>query len=253
VNADKFYDQEYWAGGRRAMPEWSPAFFERVFRPVVQAPSVLDFGCGLGYNYQRLLAARVPRYVGADASAMAVEDARRKGLEVVRVDPETGSVPLPTASFDSAVAIEVFEHLFDPLAAARELHRMLKPHGTLVATVPNFGYHPWRLLAFLRAQVPLEPPAENRWKGSHIRFFSKLTFTRMLRAAGFTDIKISSFDLASVWDIFLAMGHIAILSECARLYLPGVLHLRFLQDLYPNIFAKCLRAVARKPEPKAAI
>ena len=27
----------------------------------------------------------------------------------------------------------------------------------LVATVPNFGYHAWRLLALLRAQVPSEP------------------------------------------------------------------------------------------------
>ena len=126
----------------------------------------------------------------------------------------------------------------------------MKPGGVLVVTVPNFGYHPFRLLALLRAQVPSAPenPKENRFNGVHIRFFSKLMLKRLLRDGGFTRIKFSSFDEASVWDIFEAAGHFGLISKYARKYLPAPFHLRFLQDVWPNVCAKRLRAVGWKPE-----
>jgi len=249
MSIETFYDQDYWTEGKHGGQEISPAVFQRVMGPLIGRETVLDYGCGLGYNYQRSLVRAVGRYVGADASSMAVENARRKGLEAVQVDATNGTVPLPESTFDGAVCIEVFEHLFDPLSAARELNRLLKPGGVLVTTVPNFGYHTWRLMALLRAQVPLEPddPKENRFKGVHIRFFSKLMLKRLLRQAGFVNIKIGSFDDASVWDVFTAAGHFAAISNFARAHFPSFLHLRFLQDVWPNVFAKRLRAVASKP------
>jgi SAM-dependent methyltransferase len=238
MGTETFYDQDYWKDGKHMGIEMPPSMFQQALGPVISRDSVLDYGCGLGYAYQRQLRAVVSRYVAADVSSMAVENARSKGLEAVQVNPT-----------DGAVCLEVFEHLFDPLSAARELHRVLKPGGVLVATVPNFGYHAWRFLAFLRAQVPHEPENSkvDRYKGVHIRFFSKLNFKRLLRDAGFENIKIGSYDNASVWDIFLAMGHIAYISKLAHQYLPSFLHLRFLQDVWPNVFAMRLRAVAYKP------
>jgi hypothetical protein len=50
-----------------------------------------------------------------------------------------------------------------------------------------------------------------------------------------------------VWDVFKAGGHFGRISQFARDHFPGPLHLRFLQDLWPNVFAMRLRAVARKP------
>jgi SAM-dependent methyltransferase len=250
MDAATFYDQEYWGNGKHAGDEMPERTVRKVLAPILGRGAVLDYGCGLGCNYQRLLAASVDRYVGADASSMAVEAAHKRGLEAVPVDTANGTVPLPTASFDGAVCSEVLEHLFDPLSAARELNRVLKPGGVLVATVPNFGYHTWRLLALLRAQVPHEPEdvTKDRYRGVHIRFFSKLMFKRMLRDAGFVNIKIGSFDDGTVWDIFKAMGHFGHISKFARNHFPAFLHLRFLQDLWPNVFALRLRAVAWKPE-----
>src|ERR1041385_7496860 len=74
------------------------------------------------------------------------------------------------------------------------------------------------ILAFLRAQVPLEPedPKNDRFKGVHIRFFSKLMFERLLRTAGFADVQIVSFGISSVCDIFQAMGPVATITSFAR-------------------------------------
>jgi len=179
---------------------------------------------------------------------VALADAKRKGYQSLQIDANTGTVDSADGAFDGASCIEVLEHLFDPLQSAREIHRVLKPGGVLVATVPNFGYHAWRLLALLRAQVPSEPEDKNknRYNGVHIRYFSKLMFRRLLRDAGFVNISIGSFDNGSVWDIFLAAGHFGLISQFARDHFPGPLHLRFLQDLWPNVFAYRLRAVARK-------
>jgi SAM-dependent methyltransferase len=247
MNAEDVYES-YWASGRHVSPEWDDKRFRHVFGPLLGKERVLDYGCGLGHAYQRQLACAVKAYVGADVAPMALADARRKGFEALAINPDTGSVDATDAAFDGATCIEVFEHLFDPLQAAREIYRLLKPGGVLIATVPNFGYHAWRLQALLRAQVPSEPenPLKNRFNGVHIRFFSKLMLTRLLRAAGFASVRIGSFDDSSVWDASLAAGPFGIISDLARRHLPAILHLRFLQDIWPNVFAYRLRAVAQK-------
>lgn len=38
--------------------------------------------------------------------------------------------------FDVVVTIDVFEHLFDPAAALREIHRTLRPNGVLISAFP---------------------------------------------------------------------------------------------------------------------
>jgi SAM-dependent methyltransferase len=245
VNAESLYD-EYWQTNA-ARPEWDEATFNRYLSPLKGLGRVLDYGCGVGCFYQRHLARSAGEYVGADVSDLAIARTRAKGYSALKIDPGTGRIDAADGSFDGACCLEVFEHLFDPLQAAREIHRSLKPGGILVATVPNFGYHAWRLLAFLRAQVPLEPRT-NRYDGVHIRFFSKLMLKRMLRDAGFESTRIGSYDTSSVWDAFSAMGKpIAWTTSFAHRHVPAFLHLSFLQDVWPNVFAKRLRAVARKP------
>ena len=229
-------------------PEWDEKRFCRVFAPLIGRDRVLDYGCGLGHAYQSQMARAVKSYAGADVGRLALADLERKGFEALKIDADTGRIDVPDATFDGATCIEVFEHLFDPLQSARELHRLLKPGGALIATVPNFGYHAWRLLALLRAQVPSEPENRqiNRHNGVHIRFFSKLMLKRLLEDAGFVKVSIGSFDDASVWDVFAAAGHFGQIGLFARRHFPGPLHLRFLQDVWPNVFAMRLRAVALK-------
>jgi SAM-dependent methyltransferase len=45
-------------------------------------------------------------------------------------------IPVEDGSFDAVLCVEVLEHLPDPVAALRELSRVLKPGGTLLLTAP---------------------------------------------------------------------------------------------------------------------
>ena len=46
------------------------------------------------------------------------------------------ALPYKDESFDYVLAIEVFEHLRKPSQAAAEIHRVLKPNGKAVVTIP---------------------------------------------------------------------------------------------------------------------
>jgi SAM-dependent methyltransferase len=250
MSTKSLYD-DYWKSGLHVSQEWSEERFTGVMGPLLKGRDVLDYGCGMGHAYQRLLASHCT-YSGADVSSVALEDAASKGYPTYKISMESGTVGSESACFDGATCVEVFEHLQDPLAAAKELFRVLQPGGVLVATVPNFGYHPWRLMALLRAEVPSEPEDKrlNRHNGVHIRYFCTRTFKRLLSDAGFEKVQIGSFDDATIWDIFRGCGPLAKISDWARAHLPAPFHLRFLQDLMPSVFAYRLCAVAVKPGGK---
>ncbi len=242
------YD-EYWKKRTRPSKQWEDARVAGVLGPLFGRSSVLDYGCGIGKTYRPCLSAKVEKYSGADVSPFAVQTLAASGHAGYLINPDDSSIPVEDGFFDGACSIEVIEHLMDPLAAARELHRALKPGGVLIATVPNFGYHAWRLMALIRAQVPSEPerPLENRFNGVHIRFFCASTFRRLFLDAGFENVRITSFDDSSVWDVTRAFGPAAAVGDWARKNLPPLLQLRFLQEIWPGLFACRLRAVAEKP------
>jgi SAM-dependent methyltransferase len=45
-------------------------------------------------------------------------------------------IPLPDATFDHAIAIDIAEHVEDPVQLCREINRLLQPGGELLITFP---------------------------------------------------------------------------------------------------------------------
>jgi SAM-dependent methyltransferase len=159
-------------------------FLERHARP---DDAWLDVGCGDGSTAGVWLQDRGCRYVGADISETAVAAAQALGLNA-QVVPEVTELPFLDETFDGVLAVELFEHLFDPAAAAREFHRVLKPGGLLFVSLPNAAYWRRRLELLLLGRfdpVGDDLSIEQPWRDPHIRFFTPKTLGRMLAAAGF--------------------------------------------------------------------
>lgn len=99
---------------------------------------VLDFGGG-EMPYRGFAEARswrsleyAPSLGGPDLNALA----RRSRLARDHLFYDGHTIPLPDGAIDAVLATEVFEHLFNLEEILAELHRVLKPGGRLVATIP---------------------------------------------------------------------------------------------------------------------
>jgi SAM-dependent methyltransferase len=97
---------------------------------------ILDVGCGTGATTMAI--ANGGAVLGIDLGAEAVTSARARGLEVAQMDAT--SIGARSESFGLVVALDVLEHLDDPMAAAREFRRALRPGGRLLVTVPAYQW-----------------------------------------------------------------------------------------------------------------
>jgi SAM-dependent methyltransferase len=94
--------------------------------------AVLDAPCGDGS-----LAATLEQQ-GYDAHGVDIHSAGAGLLGSRYHDADlNGRLPFADGAFDAVLSIEGIEHLEDRYAYLRELHRVLKPSGSLILTTPN--------------------------------------------------------------------------------------------------------------------
>jgi SAM-dependent methyltransferase len=125
------------------------SFLRRELRDVRGV--VLDLGAGL-----RPFAGLIP------GRTIALDHRSRPDIDLIG---DAHRLPFADATVDAIVCTEVFEHLIDPPAAARELIRVLRPGGRLVLTTRFcFPLHDrpadyWRFTSYTLARLfaPLDP------------------------------------------------------------------------------------------------
>ena len=91
--------------------------------------ALLDIGCG-SKPYAELFS-HTAQYTG-----MEFASEKRKGESVADAYYDGTRFPFPDQTFDSALATEVLEHVFNPDEFLKETRRVLKPAGVLLLTCP---------------------------------------------------------------------------------------------------------------------
>jgi SAM-dependent methyltransferase len=100
---------------------------------------IVDVGCGPGHFLRRLTESKPSlRLVGVDLSIGMAREARRAGCPVTAASAD--AVPLPAACCDAVLAMHMLYHVPDIELAVRELRRVLRPGGVLLASTIGPGH-----------------------------------------------------------------------------------------------------------------
>lgn len=139
---------------------------------------LLDLGCGAG---SLLEAARAHGWdaQGIDVSISSVNHVRELGFEVFH--GELIQAQLMSEQFDVIAAVEILEHLFDPVNVVKEAYRLLRPGGLFWLTTPHGRGLPARVLGLDWRVV--SPP-------EHLQLFSVTGLKTLLESAGFRQINL---------------------------------------------------------------
>lgn len=97
---------------------------------------ILEVGMGTGRNLPFYDPSRVTKLCGLDPAAqmhrLARKRMRQAGLEVELLTLSAESIPMPDQSFDTVLMTFTLCSIPDPVAAVREMRRVLKPEGRLL-------------------------------------------------------------------------------------------------------------------------
>ena len=156
--------------------------------PAGPQPVLLDVGCWDGAGTARYAAALAGATMrGIEVFEAQAGAAESRGVEVARLDLETGTFPWPDASVDVVVCNQVLEHLKNIWLPMGEMHRVLRVGGHAVLSVPNLAsLHNRALMLFGRQ------PTSIRTFGPHVRGYTFHEFRSFVaRDGGYEIVRAS--------------------------------------------------------------
>lgn len=131
----KLEENYWWFAGMRQITDTIAA--EELQKPGIR---ILDAGCGTGFNlghYDR----KGRQVYGFDIAEDAIEGVRRRGIDTI-AQASVVEIPFKSDTFDLVFSFDVIEQI--PLetvdSALCEMHRVLKPGGSLFVRVPAFEW-----------------------------------------------------------------------------------------------------------------
>lgn len=140
---------------------------------------ILDLGCSSGLFAAH---ARAAGHEVTGVDYLEIPGVRERADHFVKASLEEGIPGEVGGGFDIIVAADVIEHLSRPGEILRDMRRVLRPGGQVLLSVPNFAH--W----YPRARTAVGLFGYDR-RGildeTHLRFFTRATLRRLVRASGF--------------------------------------------------------------------
>jgi ubiquinone/menaquinone biosynthesis C-methylase UbiE len=165
--------------------------------PMTPTSRVLDVGCGTGELLRRLRA-KYPHatLAGIDpvAEMLAMAKDKLSGNEDLRVG-YADALPWSEGSFDLVVSCNMFHYITHPVAALREMARVIRPGGSLVLTDWCDDYLACRVCNFYLRLT-------NR---AFYRTYREAECLALLRKAGFTQLKFERYKISWLWGLMTAL------------------------------------------------
>jgi len=226
-NIETYYDR-YWQHKDDSIDGKRVKF---VVAQIQQGEKVLDIGCGPGQMLEKLTQKNTEA-IGIDVSSIALKRAARKGLDVMKLDVETEALPFDDETFDVIIFTQTIEHLFDYDKVMRESHRVLKPNGRIILSIPNIAHFRFRLWMLMGRFPYIE---DTQTHSQHIRFFTVKDGREMCQKY---DFKVErTVGNAGLWSPIYHW----------RMYTPGIKQFyEWLAKLYPAMFAFHVTFLCRK-------
>ena len=174
----------------QAMPRFARWLYGTVSADL--GARVLDAGAGIG-TYTELLLAEGKSVVALEHDSAFVDEMRRRFAGNPRVVVHQSDLGDPNglpdfAAADSALCLNVLEHIEDDLQGIRNIRERVRPRGKLVALVP--AYH-W-LLNPMDRQL------------GHYRRYGRREFLDRLKSGGWTVERSFRFNSFAILGWFLA-------------------------------------------------
>jgi SAM-dependent methyltransferase len=116
-------------------PFFSPVYYAqyRVTLPLLKKFSggrLIDLGCG-DMPFRQQLSSQLEAYDSLDFFP--------RSNQVTYVGDIQHMDMIPASTYDTAICLEVLEHIGDPFMAVREIQRILKAGGVLIVSVPHLS------------------------------------------------------------------------------------------------------------------
>lgn len=199
---------------------------------------VLDIGCGK-QPYRNCFPCE---YVGVDTQAAVSPD----------IMANAWNIPLPDASFDGIVLNQSLEHISQTEKTVNEIHRLLKPNGLVIVTVP----HTMRTHA---SPLPVEQAPIRNFDASHhptwhVDYYRFTKFGLMYLFRDYSTLSIQETSgyigtLVQLWNYFCAciapnwiLAPLYLVTNTAGLLADGVcryiarIQIPIIQRLYREVY-----------------
>jgi SAM-dependent methyltransferase len=131
-------------GSEDAVARWKTLSFDLL--EAGPGAVVVDVGCGLGDDVRALALRTAPggRAIGVDMSASMIDEARRRSAGGTGAGGEfhvadATSLPLDDGAADGCRCERLLQHVEDPAAVVREMARVVRPGGVVLAAEPDWG------------------------------------------------------------------------------------------------------------------